>query len=131
MARVWETVLQRYWVGHVPILGHGIPVHSAGTRSLYLGRVQNHRGTNQCFQRLLIHLVAFAKVDGAPQIALRLELKRPAGSSKKAPLANVILTTLLWVSPVQMIPLWDHTGTPRGLEGFFHLHSSSTWDRLA
>src|SRR5580704_14448187 len=25
-----------------------------------------------------------------------------------------------------MIPLWDHTGTPRGLEGLTHLHSSTT-----
>src|ERR1700722_2155469 len=54
----------------------------------------------------------------------RLELKRPAGSSRNAPLANVIFTTLLCVSPVQIIPSCDHTGTPAGFEGFFHLHSS-------
>src|SRR5437660_8675682 len=50
----------------------------------------------------------------------RLELKRPEGSSNEAPLAKVIFTTFLYVSPVQMIPACDHTGTPR------HFHSSTT-----
>src|SRR3954468_11963414 len=50
----------------------------------------------------------------------RLELKRPEGSSKEAPLAKVIFTTFLYVSPVQMIPACDHTGTP------LHFHSSTT-----
>src|ERR1700688_2122513 len=42
----------------------------------------------------------------------RLELKRPAGSGSEAPLAKVIFTAFLSVSPVQMIPACDHTGTP-------------------
>src|SRR4029434_33082 len=42
----------------------------------------------------------------------RLELKRPEGSSSEAPLAKVIFTTLLYVSPVHIIPACDHTGTP-------------------
>src|SRR3954451_23797956 len=50
----------------------------------------------------------------------RLELKRPEGSFSDAPLAKVIFTTLLYVSPVQMIPSWYHVGTPR------HFHSSTT-----
>src|SRR3954447_10911909 len=50
----------------------------------------------------------------------RLELKRPEGSSSEAPLAKVIFTTCLYVSPVQMIPSCDHTGTP------LHFHSSTT-----
>src|SRR5262247_2177457 len=50
----------------------------------------------------------------------RLELKRREGSSSEAPLAKVIFTTLLYVSPVQIIPACDHTGTPR------HFHSSTT-----
>src|SRR4030095_6525448 len=50
----------------------------------------------------------------------RLELKRPDGSSSTAPLENVILTTFLYVSPVQSSPSWDHTGTP------LHFHSSTT-----
>src|SRR4051812_20671904 len=50
----------------------------------------------------------------------RLELKRPEGSSNEAPLAKVIFTTFLYVSPVQMIPSCSHTGTPR------HFHSSTT-----
>src|SRR6478672_4874997 len=50
----------------------------------------------------------------------RLELKRPDGSASEAPLAKVIFTTALYVSPVQMIPACDHTGTP------LHFHSSTT-----
>jgi len=50
----------------------------------------------------------------------RLELKRPEGSSNEAPLAKVIFTTFLYVSPVQIIPSCDHTGTP------LHFHSSIT-----
>src|ERR1700733_762020 len=50
----------------------------------------------------------------------RLELKRLEGSSNEAPLAKVIFTTLLYVSPVQMMPACSHTGTPR------HFHSSTT-----
>src|SRR6202030_4254620 len=50
----------------------------------------------------------------------RLELKRPEGSSNEAPLAKVIFTTLLYASPVQIIPACDHTGTP------LHFHSSTT-----
>ena len=49
----------------------------------------------------------------------RLELKRPEGSFSAAPLANVIFTTLLYVSPVQTIPSWYHVGTP------LHFHSST------
>src|SRR3546814_8966857 len=50
----------------------------------------------------------------------RLELKRPEGSSNDAPLAKVIFTIFLYVSPVQMMPACDHTGTP------LHFHSSTT-----
>src|SRR4029453_72710 len=50
----------------------------------------------------------------------RLELKRPEGSSNEAPLAKVIFTTSLYVSPGQIIPACDHTGTP------LHFHSSTT-----
>src|SRR6202051_4909993 len=50
----------------------------------------------------------------------RLELNKPEGSCSEAPLAKVIFTTSLYVSPVQIIPPCDHTGTP------LHFHSSST-----
>src|SRR5262245_63710201 len=49
----------------------------------------------------------------------RLELKR-LWSCNAAPLAKVIFTAFLYVSPVQMIPACDHTGTP------LHFHSSTT-----
>src|SRR5881296_2860678 len=49
----------------------------------------------------------------------RLELKRPEGSFSEAPLAKVIFTTFLYVSPVQISPLCDQTGVS-------HFHSSAT-----
>src|SRR6266508_4399722 len=57
----------------------------------------------------------------------RLELKRPEGSLSAAPLAKVIFTTALYVSPVQMIPACSHTGTPNiAFDGFLHFTSSTT-----
>src|SRR3984885_15144016 len=50
----------------------------------------------------------------------RLELKSPAGSFSDAPLAKVIFTTFLYVSPVQINPSSYHVGTPR------HFQSSTT-----
>src|SRR5579864_4681745 len=49
----------------------------------------------------------------------RLELNRPEGSFNVAPLGNVILTTFLYVSPVQTMPPWDQMGVP------IHFHSST------
>src|SRR5947208_15929018 len=54
----------------------------------------------------------------------RLELNRPEGSFNAAPLANVILTTFLYVSPVQTMPPWDQTGVP-GDVALAHFHSST------
>src|SRR5262245_49916296 len=54
----------------------------------------------------------------------RLELKRRAGSFSDAPLAKVSFTTLLYDSPVQMMPSCDQTGVP-GLVGLTHFHSST------
>src|SRR4249920_2266174 len=57
----------------------------------------------------------------------RLELKRPDGSASDAPLAKVSFTTFLYVSPVQIMPACDHTGTPRiPFDGFRHFTSSTT-----
>src|SRR5664280_103407 len=54
----------------------------------------------------------------------RLELKRRAGSCRDAPLAKVSFTTLLYDSPVQMMPSCDQTGVP-GDEDFTHFNSST------
>src|SRR5215471_1824787 len=50
----------------------------------------------------------------------RLELKRRVGSLSDAPFAKVSLTTLLYDSPVQMMPSCDQIGVP------IHFHSSTT-----
>jgi len=47
----------------------------------------------------------------------RLALKRPAGSGRLAPRANVSFTTFAYASPVHTIPWCDQTG-------LFHFHSS-------
>ena len=49
------------------------------------GRVQGHGGANEVFQCLLVNLVAFVEVDGAPHLASRPELKRPEGLQRGAP----------------------------------------------
>ncbi len=49
----------------------------------------------------------------------RLELNRPDGSASEAPLAKVVFTTFLYVSPVQINPWCDQTG-------MLHFHSSTT-----
>src|SRR5947207_13001612 len=55
----------------------------------------------------------------------RLELKSLLGSFNEAPLANVSLTTDVYVSPVQMIPSCSHVGVP-GFVDFTHFTSSTT-----
>src|SRR5262245_3337454 len=58
----------------------------------------------------------------------RLELKSLAGSLNAAPLAKVSFTVDLYDSPVQMMPSWDHTGTPAiAFDGFLHFTSSTTF----
>src|SRR5580700_5824243 len=42
----------------------------------------------------------------------RLELNKPEGSFNETPLANVILTTFLYVSPVQTMPPWRRREFP-------------------
>src|SRR3954453_1098480 len=55
----------------------------------------------------------------------KLELKRCDGSGRLAPRANVSFTTFVYVSPVQTIPLCDHTGIPAiAFDGFLHFRSS-------
>src|SRR5258706_15966445 len=57
----------------------------------------------------------------------RLELNSPEGSLSEAPLRKVSFTTLLYVSPVQISPSCDHTGTPAiAFDGFLHFTSSTT-----
>jgi hypothetical protein len=41
-----------------------------------LGRVQAYGGANQIFQSLLVHLVAFAEVDGAPHSTLETGIEQ-------------------------------------------------------
>ena len=75
---------------------------------------------NQRHQCLFIDRVALMEIDGPRVLPSRLGLNRPEGSSNNAPLAKVIFTTFLYVSPVQIMPACDHTGTPR-IEFDFHL----------
>jgi hypothetical protein len=56
----------------------------------------------------------------------RRALKSFFGSFICAPFGNVSRTAFLSISPMHTIPPTDHTGTPSGLEGFFHFTSSAT-----
>jgi hypothetical protein len=68
--------------------------------------------------RRLRRSVMFSATAARRVVPARLALKSPEGSGNAAPLAKVSFTTDLYVSPVQMMPACDHTGTPRGFDGF-------------
>ena len=61
-------------------------------------------------------------------LPVRLALNSPVGSASIAPRPNVILTLSLNAPPVHRMPppARSHTGTPAGLEGFFHFIVSTT-----
>jgi hypothetical protein len=65
---------------------------------------------------------------GATRVCLlapvNLKLNRPEGSFNAAPLAKVILTTFLYISPVQTMPRWEKTGVP-GDVALAHFHPST------
>src|SRR4051812_35474592 len=44
-------------------------VRATRTSLLCRGLVQPGRGLDECLQRLLVYLLAFAKIDGAPEVA--------------------------------------------------------------
>jgi len=69
--------------------------------------VQGNSGANERLQRLLIYLVTLVNVDGTPGVSLKTGIEEAGG--------------ILYLSPVQIIPSCDHTGTP------LHFHSSTTW----
>src|SRR2546428_8109738 len=97
-----------------------LAARSPGLRLALALEIERHCSADEILQGRLIDLVAFVDVDGAPDIPVsRLELNRPEGSFNAAPLANVILTTFLYVSPVQTMPPWEKTGVP------IHFHSST------
>src|SRR5690348_17851551 len=56
----------------------------------------------------------------------RRALKSFFGSFIRAPFGKVNRTAFLSISPIHTMPFRDHTGTPSGLEGFFHFTSSTT-----
>src|SRR5215472_2424680 len=56
----------------------------------------------------------------------RRALKSFFGSFIWAPFGKVNRTAFLSISPMHTLPFRDHTGTPSGLEGFFHFTSSTT-----
>jgi hypothetical protein len=57
--------------------------------------VQRHSGADESLERLLVDLVAFVKVDRAPDVPVETRVENPEGSSSEAPLAKVIFTTFL------------------------------------
>ncbi len=104
-------------------LAAGSPGLRLGLRLVVALEIERHCSADEILQGRLIDLVAFVDVDGAPDIPVELELNRPEGSFNAAPLANVILTTFLYVSPVQTMPPWEKTGVP-GDVALTHFRSS-------
>ena len=67
--------------------------------------VQRDSFADQCLERGLVDLSPSWKSMARLALPSRLELKSFFGSFICAPLKNVTFTTLLYVSPVQIIPL--------------------------
>jgi hypothetical protein len=66
--------------------------------------VLSYRSANQLFQRHCIDLFALVNIDGAPGIAAETGIEQPSRIRQRGALAKVIFTTLLCVSPVQIMP---------------------------
>jgi hypothetical protein len=71
------------------------PARASPGLVLGCGLVQGYGGANESLQRLLVYLLALVEVDGTSVFPSRLELNRPEGSFRAAPLAKVIFTTFL------------------------------------
>src|ERR1700719_2135880 len=117
--------------GHYVEVGRGVADYFLGGRSFSLGfglslplrlsataaRMRSFRAASSTFSPSWMSMARLT-------FPSRLELNRPEGSFNSAPLANVILTTFLYVSPVQTMPPWEKTGVPDDF-GFTHFHSST------
>lgn len=68
---------------------------------------------------------SFPKSMARTVLLSRRELKIFPGSLIRAPCGKVSLTEFFKMFPIHIIPLWDQTGTPMGLLGFFHFTSST------
>src|SRR5205807_7119674 len=98
-----------------------------GASGRWRRRVQCHGGANERLERLFINLGALMEIDGTPGVAFETGVEEARRVRKRGALTKVIFTTSLYISPVQMIPACDHTGTPNiEFDGFLHFTSSTT-----
>ena len=75
--------------------------------------IERHCSADKILQGCLIDLSPSWMSMARLTFPSRLELNRPEGSRNAAPLANVILTTFLYVSPVQHDAAVGKDGSPR------------------
>src|SRR6478609_5994756 len=119
--------------GPTPLEAKG-PVRPTRGRRPQHGQLADHP-LPQPFKRTAPRTSAFRSASGRVPPSLksmartlllsRRALKSLFGSFSWAPFGNVNRTELLSISPMHTMPSKDHTGTPSGLEGFFHLTTSS------
>src|ERR1039457_3872835 len=100
----------------------GLSFLRAGSISLLpWSAVQGHGGANQSFQSLLVHLVAFAEVDGAPQIALETGIEEACGVIQKGALGEGHLYDTLVGLAGADDPIVGPHRHPSGVRRFFPL----------
>ena len=95
-----------------------LAARSPGLRLALALEIERHRSADEILKAASSTLSPSWMSMARRTFPSRLELNRPEGSFNAAPLANVILTTFLYVSPVQTMPPWDQTGV------HIHFHSS-------
>ena len=88
--------------------------------------VQAHGVENEGLQSGLRYLLTFTEIDGADAAAVQARVEEHLRVLHLGTFGNVNRTAFLSISPVHTMPSRDHTGTPSGLEGFFHFTSSTT-----
>src|SRR6202049_3081232 len=118
---LWEEI----WPGPAMKLVGPLAARSPGLRLILDHEIERHFSADEILQgRLALTLSPSWMSMARLAFPSRLELNRPEASFNAAPLANVILTTFLYVSPVQTMPPWEKTGVP-GDVGLTHFHSST------
>src|SRR6478609_9207316 len=111
--------------GPTPLEAKGPGRPTRGRRPQH-GQLADHP-LPQPFKRTAPRTSAFRSASGRVPPSLKSMARTLLLSRRalKSPFGNVNRTEFLSISPMHTMPSKDHTGTPSGLEGFFHLTSSS------
>jgi len=100
------------WPGPAMKLAGPLAARSPGLRLALDHEIERHCGADEILQAASSTLSSSWMSMARLTFPSRLELNRRAGSFNAAPLANVILTAFLYVSPVQTMPPCEKVESP-------------------